>query len=239
MGIYHPDNNKIASILETALLLDSGLHVAKDIGNADPERMAPPRVEEYIRNLFGPLSSIQIETITDVQTFREQYPLFEAVDRAASVVERHRGRIMYLTYVPEDESAVNTTLLLVGKGVTYDTGGADIKAGGAMAGMSRDKCGAAAVAGFMQVVDLLRPPNVKVIGALSLVRNSVGSNGYVADELIASRSGVLVRVGNTDAEGRMIMADVLCYVSTCNKISARSTTISYTISSFFTSHPRS
>lgn len=65
------------------------------------------------------------------------------------MIERHRGRIMYLTYVPA--GPVAETLLLVGKGVTYDTGGADIKAGGVMAGMSRDKCGAAAVAGFMKV----------------------------------------------------------------------------------------
>jgi leucyl aminopeptidase len=65
-------------------------------------------------------------------------------------IERHRGRIVYLTYEPSSGS-VDKTLYLVGKGVTYDTGGADIKAGGVMAGMSRDKCGAAAVAGFMQV----------------------------------------------------------------------------------------
>jgi hypothetical protein len=65
-------------------------------------------------------------------------------------VERHRGRIVYLTYEPST-GFVDKTLFLVGKGVTYDTGGADIKAGGVMAGMSRDKCGAAAVAGFMQV----------------------------------------------------------------------------------------
>jgi leucyl aminopeptidase len=59
----------------------------------------------------------------------------------------------------------------------------------------------------------LKPDNLKVIGALSLVRNSVGENAYVSDEVITARSGKRVRVGNTDAEGRMIMADVLCYVS--------------------------
>ncbi|PRD22233.1 UNVERIFIED_CONTAM: lap-2 [Trichonephila clavipes] len=60
-------------------------------------------------------------------------------------------------------------------GVTYDTGGADIKAGGVMAGMHRDKCGASAVAGFLQTVAELKPKGVKVIGAMSMVRNSVGS----------------------------------------------------------------
>jgi leucyl aminopeptidase len=98
----------------------------------------------------------------------------------------------------------------VGKGVTYDTGGADVKAGGIMAGMSRDKCGAAAVAGFFQVLALLKPKGVKAIGAMSIVRNSIGENCYVADEIIVSRAGVRTRIGNTDAEGRMVMTDVLC-----------------------------
>lgn len=63
-------------------------------------------------------------------------------------IERHRGRIIFLTY---ESGKPEQTLFLIGKGVTYDTGGADIKSGGAMAGMSRDKCGAACVAGFMKV----------------------------------------------------------------------------------------
>lgn len=62
---------------------------------------------------------------------------------------RHAGRIIYLTYQPAEP--IQQTLLLVGKGVTYDTGGADIKTHGIMVSMSRDKGGAAAVAGFMKV----------------------------------------------------------------------------------------
>lgn len=69
------------------------------------------------------------------------------------MVERHRGRVIYLTYEPQKATE---TLLLVGKGVTYDTGGLDIKVGGAMQSMSRDKCGAAAVAGFLKVCILFQ-----------------------------------------------------------------------------------
>ena len=58
---------------------------------------------------------------------------------------------------------------------------------GSVAGMSRDKCGAADVAGFMKVVSMLKPSNIKVIGAMAMVRNSVGSNAYVSDEIITSR----------------------------------------------------
>jgi hypothetical protein len=58
----------------------------------------------------------------------------------------------------------------------------------------------------------LKPRGVKVVGALPLVRNSVGEDSYVADEVIISRNNLRVRIGNTDAEGRMIMGDVLCKV---------------------------
>lgn len=93
--------------------------------------------------------------------------------------------------------------------IQYDTGGADVKAGGIMAGMSRDKCGAAALAGFMKFVELKKPEDIHVVVALCMVRNSIGEECYVADEIITSRAGSRVRVGNTDAEGRMAMADCL------------------------------
>ncbi|XP_023163615.1 putative aminopeptidase W07G4.4 [Drosophila hydei] len=199
------NNPNAEKIMQEALILESGRLIARDIGGGDPERMAPPLVEAYIKPLFANLS---VQVINDVNVINKEYPLFAAVNRAAHSVERHQGRIIFLEYKPPNPA--RKTVMLVGKGVTYDTGGADIKAGGVMAGMSRDKCGAAAVAGFMQVVSQQKPKDIHVIGALCLVRNSVGEECYVSDELITSRAGVRVRIGNTDAEGRMCMADVLC-----------------------------
>lgn len=129
------------------------------------------------------------------------------VNRAS--VDRHAARVIFLSYEPE--GTPKKTLFLVGKGVTYDTGGSDIKSGGIMAGMHRDKCGSAAVAGFFETLDKLRPKNIRVYGVMAMVRNSIGPNGYVADELVDSRAGVRLRVGNTDAEGRMAMVDFLTY----------------------------
>ncbi|XP_063963292.1 putative aminopeptidase W07G4.4 [Lytechinus pictus] len=139
---------------------------------------------------------------------KNTYPLFAAVDRCAQLVERHRGRIIKLEY--EGSGEITKTLMLVGKGVTYDTGGADIKAGGVMAGMHRDKCGAAAVAGFFRALEIIKPVGLKVVGTMAMVRNSVGVESYVSDEIITSRAGVRIRIGNTDAEGRMAMGDCLC-----------------------------
>ncbi|XP_047475065.1 putative aminopeptidase W07G4.4 isoform X1 [Penaeus chinensis] len=196
-------------IVQLALALESGRSVARDVGGSDPERMAPPRVEEYVRKVFEG-TKVKVDVVSDDAKLVKEYPLFSAVNRCAKGVPRHQGRIIYLTY--EGAGPIEQTLMLVGKGVTYDTGGADIKAGGVMAGMHRDKCGSAAVAGFMQILAKLQPANIKVIGTMAMVRNSVGSECYVADEIITSRAGVRVRVGNTDAEGRMAMADVLCHM---------------------------
>lgn len=66
--------------------------------------------------------------------------------------------------------------------------------------------------GIFQTVNLLQPPTVKVVAAIGVVRNSCGENAYVADEVITARSGARVRVNNTDAEGRFVMADILYHV---------------------------
>ena len=78
-----------------------------------------------------------------------------------------------------------------------------------MRGMSRDKCGATGVAGFFKTLAILKPEHVNATAYLGFVRNSVGSDCYVSDEIIVSRAGVRVLVGNTDAEGRMVMTDLL------------------------------
>ncbi|CAH1394814.1 unnamed protein product [Nezara viridula] len=209
LGVLSPASPSSSRLISVATALETGRIVARDIGGPDPERMTPQRVEQYVKETFPTGGNVKVEVVSDENTLKKEYPLFSAVNRAASEIERHKGRIVYLTY---EGSNVTDTLLIVGKGVTYDTGGADIKVGGAMLGMCRDKCGAAAAAGFMKVVSILKPENLKVVAGLSLVRNSCGENSYVADEIITSRAGKRIRIVNTDAEGRMAMADVLCYM---------------------------
>jgi len=204
LGIFGDDSK-----IEMANALEEGRIIARDIGGSDPERMAAPRVEEYIHKHFDE-SCVKIEVIKGQSMFEDMYPCLAAVNRAASGVPRHDGRVIWLTYEPE--GPIEKSIMLVGKGITYDSGGTDIKTGGSMAGMSRDKVGAADVAGFMKVVSILKPTNVKVIAAMGMVRNSAGKDAYVADEIITSRAGVRIRVGNTDAEGRMVMLDLLAHM---------------------------
>ncbi|CAH0597815.1 unnamed protein product [Chrysodeixis includens] len=205
LGVYGEGlSGSLEDLLRDAAGLERARAVARDLGGADPERMTPLRAAEYIRGVFAE-SSVRVRVLDDRATLEREYPLLAAVNRAAASVERHRGCVVYLEYEP---ASYERTVLLVGKGVTYDTGGCDLKVGGVMAGMSRDKCGAATVAGFLKACDELRPA-LKVGAVLGMVRNSVGEEAYVADELLRSRRGLGVRVGNTDAEGRMVMADLL------------------------------
>ncbi|KAF8966531.1 hypothetical protein BGZ46_000355 [Entomortierella lignicola] len=190
--------------------VEIGRRVAKDLGSPSCERMTPIKFAEYLESYFKPKSEIKLTVIKDIDVLEKEYPLLHAVTRCSLSVPRHLPRVVKFDYKSDEPSKVKENLYFVGKGVTYDTGGADIKAGGIMRGMSRDKCGAATVAGFMATLAELKPKHVNVTAILSLVRNSVGSNAYVSDEVIYSRAGVRVLVGNTDAEGRMVMTDPLC-----------------------------
>ncbi|KAK7456570.1 hypothetical protein BaRGS_00039324 [Batillaria attramentaria] len=207
LGVWSDNEDRVKKCVTLAAALEKGRIVTRDIGGTDPERMAAPCAAQYIQQTFKD-TCVQVKIVKDVQELEKEYPLMAAVNRAARVVERHQARLVFLEY--SGAGTIDSTLFLVGKGITYDTGGADIKAGGVMAGMHRDKCGAAAVAGFFKILAELKPPGLRVVGGLPFVRNSVGAECYVADEIITSRAGKRVRVGNTDAEGRMVMADVLC-----------------------------
>lgn len=191
-----------------AMAVEAGKRVARDLAGTEPERMAPPRFAEYCRQAFAH-TPVKVSVIDDSQQLQHEYPLLAAVGRSSMAVERHRPCVIRLEY---HGSQPERTVMFAGKGIVYDTGGADLKTGGHMAGMSRDKGGAAGVAGFMKTVAELQPEHLNVIAEIGAVRNSIGSDAFVADEIITGHSGKRVRIGNTDAEGRLIMADLLSHL---------------------------
>lgn len=189
--------------------LEAGKRAARDLCGTEPERMAPPGFADYCENLFAN-TQIQCNVIKDPATIALEYPLLYAVARASIEVERHQPRIIELVY--QGDGPTIKTFYFAGKGITYDTGGADLKVNGHMAGMSRDKGGAATVAGLMLALSRIKPKGIKVVAQIGAVRNSIGAEAYVPDEIITSHAGKRVRVGNTDAEGRMLLADLLSHL---------------------------
>lgn len=189
--------------------MSAGRRIARDVTGTDPERMAPLRVAELCAQTFAGLP-VAVTVIDDPAELDKKYPLLMAVARASMPIERHRPCVVRLEYRPVGD--VQETLLLAGKGVTYDTGGADLKTDGHMAGMSRDKGGAGAVIGLLRAVAALQPSSIRVVAELGLVRNSIGADAYVTDEIIRAHSGKRIRIGNTDAEGRLVLADLLSHL---------------------------
>ncbi|MCA9268869.1 MAG: leucyl aminopeptidase [Planctomycetales bacterium] len=100
------------------------------------------------------------------------------------------------------------TLALVGKGVTFDSGGYSLKPGDGMVDMKCDMAGAATVLGAMQAIARLKLP-INVIGLMGLVENLVSGNSYKLGDVLTARNGKTIEVLNTDAEGRLVLADVL------------------------------
>ncbi|BCV62151.1 leucyl aminopeptidase family protein [Shewanella algae] len=189
--------------------IEAGRTLARDLCGTEPERMGAPAFADYCLNAFKD-SGLSLQVVEDRDILERDYPLLSAVARASFAVARHQPRVVKLEY--RGEGDIQHNYFFAGKGVVYDTGGADLKVGGAMAGMSRDKGGAAAVAGLMKTLSLLKPKGIRVVAELGLVRNSIGSEAFVTDEIITAHSGVRVRIGNTDAEGRLVLADLLSHL---------------------------
>ncbi|OFX30029.1 MAG: hypothetical protein A2Z07_13060 [Armatimonadetes bacterium RBG_16_67_12] len=125
---------------------------------------------------------------------------------AASV---HTPRLILLDYTP---ARPRRTVALAGKGVTFDTGGLDIKPADGMATMKDDMAGAAAVLATMRALPLLAPP-VRVTAAVAAVENAIGSRAMRPGDILTAVNGTTIEITNTDAEGRLILADTVAHLA--------------------------
>ncbi|MFM9872555.1 MAG: leucyl aminopeptidase family protein [Fimbriimonadaceae bacterium] len=115
-----------------------------------------------------------------------------------------------IEWMPEGKDG-QKPIVLIGKTITFDTGGLSIKSKTGMPGMKYDKSGGCAVLGTMQAVAEVVKPDFPVVALLVAAENSISSTGYRPDDVITYRNGVTVEVTNTDAEGRLVLADGLCW----------------------------
>ncbi|KAJ1852516.1 hypothetical protein GGH12_005598 [Coemansia sp. RSA 1822] len=173
--------------VKRATAIEGGRRLALDMGYGDPERMTPYKCAETIQAAAASVPGLEFEVIKDLDMIKQDYPLLYHSARASFA-----GKIC---------------LYLVGKGVTYDTGGISLKIGGSMRGMSRDKLGACGVAGFAVATGLMQETAVDLSCVLAFERNSIGPNSLLPDEIVYSRAGVRVLINDTDAEGRLVMTD--------------------------------
>lgn len=131
--------------------------------------------------------------------------LFHAVGRAAT----SEPRLVAIHYQGNPEST--ETIALVGKGLTYDTGGLNLKPTGSMEDMHGDKNGACAVLGALYGV-VATKPKLNIVFAMGFAENAIDSKSYKPGDILTSRKGLTVEIGNTDAEGRLVLADTFSYI---------------------------
>lgn len=131
--------------------------------------------------------------------------LFHAVGRAAL----SEPRLIVVKYEGDPDN--KDCIALVGKGLTYDTGGLNLKPTGSMENMYGDKNGACAVLGALHGV-LNSQPKINIVFALGIAENAISSRSYKPGDILKSMKGLTVEIGNTDAEGRLVLADTFTYV---------------------------
>ena len=147
---------------------------------------------------------LRTRVLDEAQLNRQKFNALLAVSAGSA----HPPRLVEMTYTPGKKA--EKTIVLVGKGVTFDTGGINIKPSAGLETMKADMSGAAAVAGAMVAVAALKPKN-RIVGITPLVENMPSGTATRPGDIVTSYAGKTVEIGNTDAEGRLILIDALAY----------------------------
>ena len=150
------------------------------------------------------------ENNLEYKVFGDDYFLQKGMGsiRAVGRASRHESQLIHLTYKPKGK--IQKKIVLVGKGLTYDSGGLSLKPADFMVTMKSDKGGGSAVLGIMDAIAKLNLP-FEVHGIVGAVENMLGGDAFKPDDVLTARNKKTIEVRNTDAEGRLVLADCLCY----------------------------
>ncbi|MCW5581570.1 MAG: leucyl aminopeptidase family protein [Luteimonas sp.] len=171
----------------------------RDLVNTPTEDMGPEQLEAVVRDVAGEHRA-SFECIVGDALLEQNFPAIHAVGRAS-----HRApRLIRLQW----GEAMHPHVVLVGKGVCFDTGGLDIKPADGMRNMKKDMGGAAHAIALAELAMARKLP-LRITLLVPAVENAIGPNAYRPGEVIATRKGVSVEIDNTDAEGRIVLCDAL------------------------------
>ncbi len=180
-----------------------GVHLARDLVNEPPNHLHPVEFAERMRPLAD--LGLKVSVMTPAQMKKLGMNALLGVAQGSS----HEARVVVMEW--KGGKAGEAPLAFIGKGVTFDTGGISIKPAAGMEDMKGDMGGAACVAGLMMAL-ARRKAKVNAIGAIGLVENMPDGKAQRPGDTVPSMSGQTIAVLNTDAEGRLVLADVLWYI---------------------------
>lgn len=185
------------------------VNYARDLVNENASTLYPARLAAEARKLCRGQSMIC--TVLDEKAIEKKgLGLLKAVGQGSPFPPR----LIIMRYIGAPRLRKKTAL--VGKGITFDSGGQNLKPSGHIETMRQDMAGAAAVLGTMKALLVLKP-RINVVGVIAAAHNAIGNDAYFPGDVYASHSGKTVEITNTDAEGRLVLADAFSYVQKTEK----------------------
>jgi leucyl aminopeptidase len=192
------------SLIEAAVIEGTSVNLARHLVNTPANELNPQSYGDFVENYFSGLAGVSVDIWNEKKMQDENMRLHWAVGKGAE----HAPRLVHIRYRPKNADAKAKPLAFVGKGITFDSGGLDIKPSSGMRWMKKDMGGSACIVGVANWVTrsgVAAPFDFY----LALAENSVDAKSLRPGDVIEARSGLRVEIHNTDAEGRLVLADAL------------------------------
>jgi len=196
---------KLNRSIKVGQAIGRGSNAAKDLGNLPGNVCTPSYLAKESRSAANKYPSLKCTVLGEKQMKKLGMDCLLSVGNGSA----QESKLITLNY--QGGKKEDRPYVIVGKGITFDTGGISLKPGAAMDEMKFDMCGAASVIGTLQVMAELKVP-LNVIGMVASAENMPGSKATKPGDVVKTMSGLTVEVLNTDAEGRLVLADALTYV---------------------------
>jgi leucyl aminopeptidase len=190
-----------------ALIVAAATACTRDLINTPAEHMGPAALSAAVKLVAKQQGASFKETVGD-KLLKAGFPAVHAVGRAADSATGRAPRVIEMTWGKAQHPLVS----IVGKGVCFDSGGLNIKPADGMRQMKKDMGGAANALGLAQMIMALQLP-LRVQLLIPAVENAISANAYRPGDVFKTRKGLHIEIGNTDAEGRVILCDVLTYAA--------------------------
>lgn len=213
--LWAPEQTDVATLtkaLEHGQAISNGIDLTRDLGNLPGNICTPTYLADAAKTLASELKNVEVEVLEE-QDMRE---LGMGSLLSVSAGSAEPAKLIRLSYQGADAKA--KPHVLVGKGITFDTGGISLKPGSGMDEMKYDMCGAATVLGvFKAVVTMQLPINLTVL--IASAENMPSGTATKPGDIVTSMSGQTIEILNTDAEGRLVLCDALTYAERFNPAS--------------------
>ena len=204
-GLSSANLSKAKLAAKKGYAIGEGVNTAKYLGDLPANHCTPKIIEKKVRAMTKDFPKLKVKSFNEKDMEKLGMGSFLSVSRGSI----EPARMMVIEYKGAKPS--EKPIALVGKGVTFDTGGVSIKPSPAMDEMKWDMCGAATVFGVMSTLARMNA-NINVVGVMACAENMCSSTATKPGDVVTSMSGQTIEILNTDAEGRLILADALTYV---------------------------